>query len=236
MKLTNFDCLHYSTDRANIYQKLQNRVEETNHLLVDITKDKVKQVAERLPKEFYGKAVENLIISCVDVFVYDPETRKYLLVKRGQKPSQGTWHVPGGRQNKGESFFEAAIRKCKEELSIDIIPMKNLTNYGTIFPDSEWGAQTHTNNQVIFATIQPGSNPDVDHNHEGWRWLDISKSPANSDFFTKHDINRYVQLIYDEAIGVIRDQETNKVGRSGLQGYAGYAGKLREIAMKMFGE
>jgi GDP-mannose mannosyl hydrolase len=174
---------------------------DQRHLTMNISDDQIQRVTHRLEKELYRNVVQNLIITCIDVFVYDPINRTYLLVKRNQKPAQGMWWIPGGRHCKGESFFEAAIRKCKEELSIAIMPITLLNNYSTVFPDSEWDCQTHTINQVVFALIQPSSSPATDPNHDTWRWFDIDESPVRSSYFANFNIEeyQYMQNMYDEA-------------------------------------
>lgn len=182
------------------------------HLLVGLSKNNVQCVTHRLEKELYRTIVHHLIITCIDVFVYDPINQRYLLVKRKQRPAKGIWWVPGGRHCKGESFFEAAIRKCKEELSIDIQPIALLNNYSTIFPDSEWECQTHTINQVVFALIHPDSYPKVDPNHDTWRWFALTESPSNSEFFEDYNREdyRYMQNIYDEALSFIDTIKNNE--------------------------
>ncbi len=43
-----------------------------------------------------------------------------LLIRRGKPPRAGTWSLPGGRQELGESVREAAIREVREETGIEI--------------------------------------------------------------------------------------------------------------------
>ncbi|HWE58003.1 MAG TPA: NUDIX domain-containing protein [Acidimicrobiales bacterium] len=42
-----------------------------------------------------------------------------LMVRRGRGPAQGTWSVPGGRVEEGESLAEAVVRELAEETSLD---------------------------------------------------------------------------------------------------------------------
>ncbi|MEO1250456.1 MAG: NUDIX hydrolase [Pseudomonadota bacterium] len=52
---------------------------------------------------------------------------KVLLVKRGKPPRKGSWGLPGGRQEWGETVFQAAQREVMEETGLTIEPLDYLT-------------------------------------------------------------------------------------------------------------
>ncbi len=45
---------------------------------------------------------------------------KVLLIRRGKPPRPGQWSLPGGGQELGESYIEAAIREAREETGLAI--------------------------------------------------------------------------------------------------------------------
>ncbi len=45
---------------------------------------------------------------------------RILLIRRGQAPRKGMWSLPGGRQERGETVNEAAIREIREETGVAI--------------------------------------------------------------------------------------------------------------------
>jgi 8-oxo-dGTP diphosphatase len=44
-----------------------------------------------------------------------------LLVRRGHGPAAGTWSVPGGRVELGETLHEAVVREVAEETSLRVV-------------------------------------------------------------------------------------------------------------------
>lgn len=58
-------------------------------------------------------------VICAGAVVRDA-TGRLLLVRRGRPPAQGSWTLPGGRVEPGESPSEAAVREVREETGLDV--------------------------------------------------------------------------------------------------------------------
>lgn len=146
------------------------------------------------PQEHYAQSVNHLPICCVDVFVFNRRTQQYFMVLRKQKPAQGTWWYLGGRLFKGESFFDCAVRKAKDEAGLTITAVAELGVYATIFPDSEWGCQTHTVNIGVLALYEEGTDITLDTNHEQSTWVSMAVVPKNP----------YLASLYDKALAFLK--------------------------------
>lgn len=59
-------------------------------------------------------------IRCVGAIVRDEDGR-LLLVRRGRPPAVGTWSLPGGRVEPGETDEEAVRRELREETGLDVV-------------------------------------------------------------------------------------------------------------------
>jgi 8-oxo-dGTP diphosphatase len=70
-------------------------------------------------------------IDCVGGVVVGHDAR-LLLVLRGQEPAKGTWSVPGGRVERGESDAQATAREVLEEtgLGVEVGPLVGTVERG----------------------------------------------------------------------------------------------------------
>jgi ADP-ribose pyrophosphatase YjhB (NUDIX family) len=61
------------------------------------------------------------VVPCVGAVVHDAAGR-LLLVRRGHDPHRGSWSLPGGRIETGESPEQAVVREVREETGLDVLP------------------------------------------------------------------------------------------------------------------
>jgi mutator protein MutT len=78
----------------------------------------------------------------VGVAIYDDEGQ-VLLVQRGRPPRIGTWGLPGGLIDLGESLQAAAAREVKEELGIDVAVQTMVTTFESIHHDDAGKIEYH---------------------------------------------------------------------------------------------
>ena len=88
-----------------------------------------------------------------------------LLVKRRGGDEAGTWAIPAGRTEEGESPQAAAVREFEEEtqhaLQSPLLgPYSFLNDDGLRFD--------------AFVTTGPAFTPILDHEHEAYRWVPLS--------------------------------------------------------------
>lgn len=140
-------------------------------------------------KRIYADAVQNLPIPCVDVFLFNPSSKSYLLVLRKDPPAKNFWWPPGGRVYKGETLAECAKRKCREELGLkptDVTAIKNLGVVETFFPDSAWNTQTHTINTLYLVRLNSEVVPNIDKTCQNYKWASIDTIPYCEDPYVKN--------------------------------------------------
>ena len=65
-----------------------------------------------------GRRYPSRPIIGVGVVILD--AHKILLIKRGKPPRAGTWSLPGGAQESGETLKEAALREIYEETNLEV--------------------------------------------------------------------------------------------------------------------
>lgn len=143
----------------------------------------------------YATILSRVAIPCVDLIITDGPARRFILIRRKDKPMKGYFWFPGGRIFKGENIFDAARRKAKEELSVVITPEYIVGVYETMFPDGipRVRGGTHTINIVVRAQLPKGAVMRHDRHHSAARWF--TRPPR--------DFNRYLHQALSDA-GILK--------------------------------
>ena len=107
---------------------------------------------------------------------------------------EGTWTLPGGGMNYGETFEGAAIRESKEETGLDVDDIKVLC------VQNDKNEFAH---YVSIGMIALKFSGEVKANEPleivRWEWFDMDNLPKNIFFPSKKTIDRYNEgLFYKE--------------------------------------
>lgn len=132
--------------------------------------------------ELYKQIIEVLPVLCVDIVIKNPRG-ECLLIKRANEPKKGHWWVIGGRVLKGETCAEAAIRKIREEVSLNVKDVVPIGYFELINDAHPFGMKTpyHTVSVVYEAFVD--YNQEVRLDNQSIEWKYAKKLPK--DFFIK---------------------------------------------------
>ena len=149
-----------------------------------------------LPPATYGKLVRDCVLCCVDCLIVRTSPisgeKECLLVERSSEPIRGVWWLPGGRIFRGETFFDAAIRKTREETGLSgARPIQILGFWNCFFPTSNWDTEeqhgTQTVQPVVLVELTEGSEVLLDDTSERYRWISLEP-----DLAVKNEEDKYV--------------------------------------------
>jgi ADP-ribose pyrophosphatase YjhB (NUDIX family) len=78
----------------------------------------------------------------VGIAIYNAEGQ-LLLVQRGRPPGKGTWGLPGGLVDVGETLAAAAEREVLEEVALTVAIGGLVTTFESIYRDGEGKVEYH---------------------------------------------------------------------------------------------
>ncbi len=156
--------------------------------------------------EVYAEILSGVVVSCVDLLIYNPKSEKFLIGTRQQEPQVGDW-VIGGRMRAGEQIASAAARNVKRELGLEIDSSKLRTvgHYQLIWDSREqkhtplgvlddetnptkiagYSTGCHMSSTLELYPLDDKELQELDHNEEysSLRWLspdEILEAPAGA--------------------------------------------------------
>jgi colanic acid biosynthesis protein WcaH len=124
-----------------------------------------------IDSDFYQKILEVMSILCVDVIIKN-RSGQYLLIRRANEPLKDEWWVVGGRVLKGESLEEAAIRKVREEISVEVHDMQPIGYYEAVYEKSAFRVKSeyHTVSIVFVSNIRGDEDIMLDGQSTEWKY------------------------------------------------------------------
>ena len=87
------------------------------------------------------------------------KNNKYLITQRGDSKNLNKWEFPGGKVEPFENIFDAIKRELKEELSIEVTPIKKLLEYD------------YKKYNLCFIECALGSNKIILNEHLNFTWI-----------------------------------------------------------------
>ncbi|GMU78380.1 MAG: NUDIX hydrolase [Acidimicrobiia bacterium] len=117
---------------------------------------------------------------------------RLLLVRRGHGPGAGSWSVPGGRVEPGETLHEAVVRELMEETGLEVV-VERFLGYVERFGDDP--APYHfVILDFVVTVLDPELTPTAGDDAAEAAWIpfedlaDLTLVPGLHEFLTDHGI------------------------------------------------
>jgi 8-oxo-dGTP pyrophosphatase MutT (NUDIX family) len=115
--------------------------------------------------------MESSIVNAVGVWFYAVNTQRYLYLMRNDPKHPGSWGLPGGRMELGETLRDTMFRECKEELGFvpDFIKLMPIEKFTTV--DEKFCYHT------FYCSVDREFVPALNNEHLGYAWIDSGTWP-----------------------------------------------------------
>ena len=99
------------------------------------------------------------------------------MIKRANEPLKGEWWVIGGRVHKGETLGEAAIRKIREETSLEIDNPIAIGYYEDVNEKSPFGSDCSQHSTSIVFSVKFYDDQQIKLDYQSTDWKYSKKLP-----------------------------------------------------------
>lgn len=128
-------------------------------------------MGEKLRGRVPQRKMDSSIVEGVGSFIYCTRTHRYLFLLRDQSKYSGTWGLPGGKIDSGESPIATLTREIQEELGGAIHGAKTI-------PIEKF---TSDNGNFIYHTylipVEEEFVPELNSEHRGYCWVSLEDHP-----------------------------------------------------------
>lgn len=117
------------------------------------------------------RIVEPSVVNAVGVWFYANNTNRYLYLQRNDPKYPGSWGLPGGKVDPGESLLDALQRECMEEIG-------SMPVYDRLLPLEKFTSGDKTFVYHTFWCSTPGEFiPQLNNEHVGYAWVQSGSWP-----------------------------------------------------------
>lgn len=115
--------------------------------------------------------MESSTITAVGIWFYSLATQRYLYLLRNDTRHPGSWGLPGGKVDAGETLMQTIERECNEEMGL--MPVYNRLAPLEKFTSADGKFVYHT----FFCSVDNEFTPTLNDEHIGWAWITSGNWP-----------------------------------------------------------
>ncbi len=126
---------------------------------------------KKLSRSVPSRSMELGVVKAVGVWFLAKETGRYLYLLRNDPKHPGTWGLPGGKVEPGETLLGGMERECVEELGHfpqyrRLVPLEKFTSADSVFEYHTW-----------VCVLDSEFIPVLNNEHIGYAWITAGTWP-----------------------------------------------------------